>query len=170
MCGIAGKFNFADNAPVPRELIARMIVAQRHRGPDGSGDYFDRGVGLAYNRLSIIDVGGGQQPMSNEDETIWIVFNGEIYNLPELRDRLEAKGHKFRTHCDTEAIVHLYEEFGEDCVHELRGMFAFTIWDCRNETLFIARDRLGIKPLHYTVPAGKSLVFGSEIGRASCRG
>src|ERR1043166_5394464 len=116
MCGIAGKFNFTDSAPVSRELISRMNVAQHHRGPDGSGEYFDRGVGLSHTRLSIIDVGGGHQPMSNEDNTVWIVFNGEIYNFPELRDRLEAKGHKFRTHCDTEAIVHLYEEFGEDCV------------------------------------------------------
>ena len=163
MCGIAGKFNFADGAPVARELVARMNVAQTHRGPDGSGEYFDRGVGLAHRRLSILDVAGGHQPMANEDNTIWIVFNGEIYNFPELRDRLEAKGHRFRSHCDTEAIVHLYEDLGENCVGELRGMFAFAIWDSRTETLFIARDRLGIKPLHYTVLDGKSLVFGSEI-------
>jgi asparagine synthase (glutamine-hydrolysing) len=163
MCGIAGKFNFADNAPVPRELITRMNVAQAHRGPDGSGEYFDRGVGLAHRRLSILDVEGGRQPMTNEDSTIWIVFNGEIYNFPELRDRLEAKGHRFRSHCDTEAIVHLYEELGENCVDELRGMFAFAIWDSRTEKLFIARDRLGIKPLHYAVLGGRSLVFGSEI-------
>ncbi len=163
MCGIAGKFNFSDNAPVSRELIARMNVAQAHRGPDGSGEYFDRGVGLAHRRLSILDVEGGHQPMTNEDNTIWIVFNGEIYNFPELRDRLEAKGHKFRSHCDTEAIVHLYEDLGENCVDELRGMFAFAIWDSRVEKLFIARDRLGIKPLHYTVLGNKSLVFGSEI-------
>lgn len=163
MCGIAGKFNYGDNAPVPRELIARMNVAQAHRGPDGSGEYFDCGVGLAHRRLSILDVEGGHQPMTNEDNTIWIVFNGEIYNFPELRDRLEAKGHKFRSHCDTEAIVHLYEEMGENCVDELRGMFAFAIWDSRVEKLFIARDRLGIKPLHYTVLGNRSLVFGSEI-------
>ncbi|HTS19103.1 MAG TPA: asparagine synthase (glutamine-hydrolyzing) [Verrucomicrobiae bacterium] len=163
MCGIAGKFNFADNAPVSRELIARMNVAQAHRGPDGSGEYFDRGVGLAHRRLSILDVAGGHQPMANEDDTIWIVFNGEIYNFPELRDRLEAKGHTFRSHCDTEAIVHLYEDLGENCVDELRGMFAFAIWDSRIEKLFIARDRIGIKPLHYAVLGGKSLVFGSEM-------
>src|SRR5882724_10633756 len=163
MCGIAGKFNFADGAPVSHELIARMNVAQAHRGPDGAGEYFDRGVGLAHRRLSILDVEGGRQPMTNEDNTVWIVFNGEIYNFPELRDRLEAKGHKFRSHCDTEAIVHLYEDLGENCVDELRGMFAFAIWDSRTETLFIARDRLGIKPLHYSVLGGKSLVFGSEI-------
>lgn len=163
MCGIAGKFNFADSAPVSRELIARMNVAQAHRGPDGSGEYFDRGVGMAHRRLSILDVEGGRQPMCNEDNTVWIVFNGEIYNFPELRDRLEAKGHKFRTHCDTEAIVHLYEDLGENCVGELRGMFAFAIWDSRAEKLFIARDRLGIKPLHYAVLGGKALLFGSEI-------
>jgi asparagine synthase (glutamine-hydrolysing) len=163
MCGIAGKFNFADNAPVERELIARMNTAQAHRGPDGSGEHFDRGVGLAHRRLSILDVEGGHQPMTNEDHTIWIVFNGEIYNFPELRDRLEAKGHKFRSHCDTEAIVHLYEDLGENCVDELRGMFAFAIWDSRVEKLFIARDRIGIKPLHYAVLGGTSLVFGSEI-------
>jgi asparagine synthase (glutamine-hydrolysing) len=163
MCGIAGKFNFADRAPVSHELIARMNVAQAHRGPDGAGEYFDRGVGLAHRRLSILDVEGGRQPMTNEDSTIWIVFNGEIYNFPELRDRLEAKGHKFRSHCDTEAIVHLYEDLGENCVDELRGMFAFAIWDSRTEKLFIARDRLGIKPLHFAVLGGKSLVFGSEI-------
>ena len=163
MCGIAGKFNFAEGTPVARELIARMNVSQAHRGPDGSGEYFDRGVGLAHRRLSILDVAGGHQPMTNENNTIWIVFNGEIYNFPELRDRLEAKGHRFRSHCDTEAIVHLYEDLGENCVGELRGMFAFAIWDSRTETIFIARDRLGIKPLHYTVLDGKSLVFGSEI-------
>lgn len=163
MCGIAGKFNFADGAPVSRELMARMNVAQRHRGPDGCGQHFDRGVGLAHTRLSIIDVSGGHQPMSNEDESLWIVFNGEIYNFPQLRRRLQAKGHKFRTHSDTETILHLYEELGEDCVNELRGMFAFAIWDSRAEKLFIARDRLGIKPLHYTVAQGRSLVFGSEI-------
>ncbi len=163
MCGIAGKFNFGDRAPVPTALLDRMNLVQQHRGPDGAGIYNSGAVGLAHRRLSILDLAGGHQPMSNEDGTVWIVFNGEIYNYPELRPQLEARGHVFRTHSDTEAIVHLYEDRGEDCVQELRGMFAFAIWDARHETLFLSRDRLGIKPLHYAVPRGASLVFGSEI-------
>ena len=168
MCGIAGKFNFADHAPVPRDLIARMIVAQHHRGPDGSGEYFDRGVGLAHNRLAILDVAGGAQPMSNEDGTIHIIFNGEIYNFPELRDRLIANGHKFQSHCDTEAIVHLYEDLGENCVDELRGMFTFAIWDCRQQKLFIARDRIGIKHcITPSWPANRSC--SAARSKRSCR-
>ncbi|NQU10154.1 asparagine synthase (glutamine-hydrolyzing), partial [bacterium] len=163
MCGIAGKFNFADRAPVPVELIERMNTVQAHRGPDGSGIHLGPGVGLGHRRLSIIDVAGGHQPLANEDGQVWISFNGEIYNFPELRQQLEARGHQFRTNTDTEVIVHLYEDQGERCVESLRGMFAFALWDQRRETLLLARDRLGIKPLHYAVLENRSLVFGSEI-------
>src|SRR6202040_3679296 len=137
----------------------RQIV---HRGPDDDGFFVDGNVGLAMRRLSIIDVKSGHQPLANETDDVWIVFNGEIYNHAELRVMLEAKGHHYRTHCDTETIVHLYEEYGRDCVKYLRGMFAFVIWDRRRQVLFAARDRLGIKPFYYRWD-GKSFLFGSEI-------
>lgn len=133
-----------------------------HRGPDDDGYYVAGAVGLGFRRLAIIDLNTGHQPLSNEDGSVWIVFNGEIYNYQELRSFLQQKGHIFRTKTDTEVIVHLYEEFGEDCVTQLRGMFAFAIWDARNEKLFLARDRVGIKPLYYW-KSDRSLVFGSEI-------
>ena len=133
-----------------------------HRGPDDEGIYAEGGVGLGMRRLSIIDVAGGHQPVHNEDETVWIVFNGEIYNFPELRKELESRGHRFYTKTDTEAIVHLYEEFGSECVQKLRGMFAFAIYDERHRSVLLARDRLGIKPLHYAWHDG-DLFFGSEI-------
>jgi asparagine synthase (glutamine-hydrolysing) len=133
-----------------------------HRGPDDDGFLADENVGLAMRRLSIIDVKSGHQPLANETEDIWIVFNGEIYNHRELRAQLEAKGHRYRTHSDTETIVHLYEEYGRDCVKHLRGMFAFAIWDRRKRSLFAARDRLGIKPFYYRWD-GSLLLFGSEI-------
>jgi asparagine synthase (glutamine-hydrolysing) len=133
-----------------------------HRGPDNEGIYTAGSVGLGVRRLSIVDLATGHQPLSNEDGTVWIVFNGEIYNHAALRKDLEAKGHQYRTHSDTETIVHLYEEYGQDCVHHLRGMFAFAIWDVRRQRLFIARDRLGIKPLYYQLTS-QQMVFGSEI-------
>ncbi len=161
MCGITGIFNI-DRENVCAETLKKMNSTMIHRGPDAEGYYTDRFVGLAHRRLSIIDLEGGKQPLSNENETIWIVFNGEIYNFLELKKLLENKGHVFTTHSDTETIVHLYEEYGEKSVEMLQGMFAFAIWDKNRSTMFIARDRLGIKPLYYFFD-GKKLVFGSEI-------
>jgi len=162
MCGICGKLEFEKDRQVPAALIKRMAEAIRHRGPDDEGFYRSGQVGLGFRRLSIIDLAGGHQPLSNEDETVWIVFNGEIYNYRSLREELATKGHIFKTSSDTEVIVHLYEEYGSECVQKLRGMFAFAIWDSCGKTLFLARDRVGIKPLYYYV--GRNfLSFGSEI-------
>src|SRR6185503_16280340 len=140
----------------------RMRDVLRHRGPDGAGLYVSDGVGLAHRRLSIVDVAGGHQPMANEDQSVWISFNGEIYNHAELRPGLEARGHRYKTRSDTETILHLYEELGERCVERLSGMFAFAIWDENRRLLLLARDRLGIKPLYYAV-VGDELLFASEI-------
>ena len=145
-----------------RALIERMCDVITHRGPDDVGYYLDGGLAIGMRRLSIIDVASGHQPICNEDGTVWIVFNGEIYNFAELRSRLILQGHKFRTRTDTETIIHLYEEEGERCVERLRGMFGFAIWDKRENKLFIARDRAGKKPLHYTISNG-TFVFGSEL-------
>ena len=162
MCGICGKFFFDREASVSEVLVKNMADAIAHRGPDDEGFYISGQIGLGFRRLSIIDLGGGHQPLSNEDGTVWIVFNGEIYNYQALRRELIAKGHTFRTKTDTEVIVHLYEEYGTDCVQHLRGMFAFAIWDARERALFLARDRVGIKPLYYFVDK-KFLAFGSEL-------
>ena len=139
-----------------------MCKAIVHRGPDDEGFYLSKGVGLGMRRLSILDVSGGHQPIHDEDRNVWVVFNGEIYNFLELRRELESRGHRFYTHSDTEVIVHLYEEFGADCVRKLRGMFAIALWDARRKTLLLARDRLGKKPVHYAFHNG-NLYFGSEI-------
>lgn len=162
MCGIVGVLNLHEPQFVPEKLLRQMLGAIRHRGPDEFGIYRDEWANLGNARLSIIDVGGGQQPICNEDETLWIVFNGEIFNYLELRPDLEARGHRFRTDCDTEVILHLYEEYGPDCLNYLNGQFAIAIWDTRNRSLFLARDRLGVRPLFYTAGNGQ-LVFGSEI-------
>ncbi len=162
MCGISGVLYFDETRPVQPGILQAMNGVIRHRGPDSDGFYFRPGIGLAMRRLAIVDVEGGRQPLSNEDGTVWIVFNGEIYNAPELRPRLEARGHVFRTQTDTETIVHLYEEHGPDCVHHLRGMFAFAIWDQSRRRLLIARDRVGKKPLYYAEHDG-GLLFGSEL-------
>lgn len=162
MCGICGVFHSDPVQRVNRELLAAMNRQIVHRGPDDDGFFVDGNVGLAMRRLSIIDVQTGHQPLSNEDGNLWIVFNGEIYNHRDLRKDLQARGHRYRTQSDTETIVHLYEEYGRDCVLHLRGMFAFVIWDRSNRSLFIARDRLGIKPLYYRYD-GSTLLFGSEI-------
>lgn len=163
MCGIAGKLSLDGQTPIDPELIRRMTDVIAHRGPDGEGKHLSGPVGLGHRRLSIIDLRpAGAQPMCNEDESVWIVFNGEIYNYQELRERLINRGHCFRSLTDTEVIIHLYEDLGVDCLAHLRGMFAFAIWDRRQRTLFLARDRVGIKPLYYTT-AGGSLLFGSEI-------
>lgn len=164
MCGIAGMFG-PEGAMSPGErrgLVTQMCSVIEHRGPDDDGFYIDGGLAIGMRRLSIIDLVTGRQPISNEDGSIWIVFNGEIYNFQELRDDLIRRGHTFQTGTDTEAIVHLYEDEGERCVERLRGMFAFAIWDKRERKLFIARDRVGVKPLHYCL-AGETLVFASEI-------
>jgi len=162
MCGICGKLNFDRNEPVDLSLIGRMSDAIAHRGPDGDGHYFGRGVGLGHRRLSIIDLYTGDQPMSNEDGSVWVVYNGEIYNFAELRLQLEGCGHVFKSKTDTEVIVHAYEQWGEDAVKRLRGMFTFALWDVRNDVLLLARDRVGIKPLYY-VNTSRGLLFASEI-------
>ena len=161
MCGIAGIVRW-DGAPVPESDIRAMCSAIVHRGPDDEGVYLGDGVALGMRRLSIIDLEGGRQPISNEDGTVWIVFNGEIYNYRELRRDLELRGHRFRTDSDTETIVHLYEDLGVRCVERLRGMFAFALWDERTRQLLLARDRLGIKPLYYAERGGE-IVFASEL-------
>jgi len=164
MCGINGiAFSKRSGRMAERRVIESMRDVLRHRGPDDDGILLDGPVGLGHRRLSIVDVGGGRQPISNEDNTIHIIYNGEIYNHADYREPLEASGHVYRTHCDTETIVHLYEEHGRDCVQSLRGMFAFAIWDQRKQELFIARDRLGVKPLYYFHAADGSLYFASEI-------
>jgi asparagine synthase (glutamine-hydrolysing) len=162
MCGIAGIIDNNSGGIVDSEVIHAMCQTILYRGPDDEGMYVKGPVGLGMRRLSIIDLAGGRQPIHNEDKNVWVVFNGEIYNFPELRRQLELAGHRFYTHTDTEAIVHLYEDLGCDCVQKLRGMFAFAIFDERQRTLMLARDRLGIKPLHYA-PTPDRLLFGSEI-------
>jgi asparagine synthase (glutamine-hydrolysing) len=162
MCGICGIFHPDRPQRVSRDALEAMNEKITHRGPDDDGFLVEENVGLAMRRLSIIDIQTGHQPISNEDQTVWIVFNGEIYNHRELRKDLEPRGHCYRTKSDTETIVHLYEQYGDHCVKYLRGMFAFAIWDRSKRRLYIARDRLGIKPLYYYYD-GKTLLFGSEI-------
>ncbi|HEV2881236.1 MAG TPA: asparagine synthase (glutamine-hydrolyzing) [Pyrinomonadaceae bacterium] len=161
MCGIVGIVD-RRRRPVDEAVVGRMCEAIRHRGPDEDGFYHGEGVGLAMRRLAIIDLKSGQQPMHNADRTAWIVFNGEIYNYKDVRARLEELGHRFDTNCDTEVVIHAYDEYGAECPKHLRGMFAFAIWDERTEELFLARDRVGKKPLLYA-RAGDEFVFGSEF-------
>ncbi|MCP4515470.1 MAG: asparagine synthase (glutamine-hydrolyzing), partial [Delftia sp.] len=166
MCGIVGTLNLTQEHPIDPRLLRAMLGAIRHRGPDQFGVYVAQddqgGVGLGNARLSIIDLGGGQQPISNEEGSLWIVFNGEIFNYVELQPELERQGHQLATSADTEVIVHLYEDHGPDCLEHLNGQFAFALWDERERSLFIARDRLGIRPLYYTVQDG-AFIFASEI-------
>src|SRR5262245_21744930 len=161
MCGIAGLFSL-HGKPVLEDEVQSMCDAMVHRGPNDDGYYTAPGIGLGMRRLSIIDIDGGHQPVRNEDGSVWVVFNGEIYNFKTLRCSLERQGHRFYSETDTEVIVHLYEQYGESCVDKLRGMFAFALWDERRKTLLLARDRLGVKPLFYTVVDGR-LAFGSEL-------
>ena len=161
MCGIAGVFLRDDPRPVAETRLLAMISAIRHRGPDGDGFHIEPHIGLGFCRLAIIDIKTGAQPLSNEDGTVWLVFNGEIYNYQELASQLRAKGHTFRTHSDSETIVHAYEEWGDDCVEHLRGIFAFAIWDRKRQRLLLARDRSGVKPLYLCENSG-SLSFASE--------
>jgi asparagine synthase (glutamine-hydrolysing) len=161
MCGITGVLYFEDREPsIP--MLKRMTDIIHHRGPNDVGFWTDNRIGLAFKRLSIIDLAEGHQPLANEDDSVWIIFNGEIYNYKELRTMLQERGHKFKTHSDTEVIVHLYEEFGEECVKYLRGMFGFVIWDRNKKQLFGARDHFGIKPFYYHY-SGRQFLFGSEI-------
>ncbi len=162
MCGICGIIGINGSQPVDENILLKMAQVMRHRGPDDQGFYYADGVGLGARRLSIIDLAGGQQPIANEDESMWIVFNGEIYNYRELRTYLQRQGHIFRTCTDTEVILHLYEDFGVDCVQHLNGIFAFALWDIPRQEVVLARDRLGIKPLYYTEVANQ-LIFGSEM-------
>jgi asparagine synthase (glutamine-hydrolysing) len=162
MCGIAGIVDGRPDARVDQSTIRRMCQAIVHRGPDDEGIFVKGGTGLGMRRLSVIDLSGGHQPVFNEDRTVWVVFNGEIYNFPQLRRDLENQGHRFYTNSDTEVIVHLYEDLGAECVQKLRGMFAFALYDEKRRCLLMARDRLGKKPLHYALANGQ-LLFGSEI-------
>src|SRR5512145_1697504 len=163
MCGIAGLFDTRGKRDFPPDLVRRMNDVQHHRGPDEGGYHFEPGVALAHRRLSIIDLSTGQQPLFNEDGSVAVVFNGEIYNFQELIPELTALGHVFHTRSDTEVIVHAWEAWGADCVRRFRGMFAFALWDRNRETLFLARDRLGVKPLYYALLPDGQLLFGSEL-------
>ena len=162
MCGICGIVNLNTPEPIDRDTLLKMTKIMKHRGPDEQGIYTDEWVGLGSRRLSIIDLVGGRQPIANEDESMRIIFNGEIYNYRELRTYLQKRGHVFRTRTDTEVILHLYEEFGGDCAQHLNGIFAFAIWDIPRQEIFIARDRMGVKPLYYTETANR-FIFGSEM-------
>jgi asparagine synthase (glutamine-hydrolysing) len=162
MCGISGKLMFEPESAVAPTLMKSMANAMVHRGPDDEGYYLSGPVGLGFRRLSIIDLNTGHQPISNEDGSVWVIFNGEIYNYRELREQLLAKGHSFTTRTDTEVLVHLYEEHGPGMLERLRGMFALAIWDEKQRTLLLARDRVGIKPIYY-YKTGRFLSFASEF-------
>ena len=168
MCGIAGIYNFHSSHYVEKNILSEMVTKLKHRGPDGSGQYLRQNIGLGHTRLAILDISpAGKQPMSNQDQTIWITYNGEIYNYQSLRTSLQVKGYDFQSHSDTEVILRAYEEYGEECVRYLQGMFAFGIWDARRQLLLIARDRLGIKPLYFHKGEDKFL-FASEIKALLC--
>jgi asparagine synthase (glutamine-hydrolysing) len=162
MCGICGIFEYERRTDLPADLVHRMNQTMIHRGPDDGGVFVGPGIGLGHRRLSIIDLAGGHQPMSNEDGTVWVLLNGEIYNYPELRAELLQRGHKFVTKSDTEAVVHLYEEYGHECFAKLRGMFSIAIWDSKNRKVVLARDRVGKKPLFYAADSVR-ILFGSEL-------
>ncbi|HJZ74998.1 MAG TPA: asparagine synthase (glutamine-hydrolyzing) [Vicinamibacterales bacterium] len=162
MCGVAGKFNFDHGRPIDRTRLQAMTSVIAHRGPDADGFHIGDGIGLGHRRLSIIDLSTGDQPLTNEDGTIWVIFNGEIYNFAELRAELQAHGHRFRTQSDTEVIVHGYEQWGDAAVDRFRGMFAIALWDQPRRRLLLVRDRLGVKPLYFCVTSG-GITFGSEI-------
>src|SRR5690349_12881993 len=149
MCGIAGILNVADRPPPSRAALSRMAAAQRHRGPDGWGLYRDERCGLAHVRLSVVDLAAGAQPLCNEDASLWITLNGEIFNHVELRDELRGRGHRFRTGTDTEVVVHAFEEWGEACFERLNGQWALALWDSARQCLVLSRDRLGVRPIHH---------------------
>ena len=163
MCGITGIVDMRGERPVDEALLSAMNGVIAHRGPDGDGFHFEPGVGLGHRRLSIIDLEGGKQPLYNEDHSVVVTYNGEIFNFMEVERELLQRGHTFRTRSDTEVVVHAWEEWGVECLKRFNGMFAFAIWDRRAKTLFVARDRLGVKPLYYAeLPDGR-LIFGSEL-------
>jgi len=161
MCGICG-ISYSNNQIPEHALLEKMTAAIAHRGPDSDGFYTNNGIGLAMCRLAIIDVASGDQPISNEDESVWIVFNGECYNYPDMRAELDKRGHKLKTKSDTECVVHFYEDEGDECVKRLRGMFAFALWDKKKQRLLLARDRLGKKPMYYTIQ-NNTLYYASEL-------
>ncbi|GAO20287.1 amidotransferase 1, exosortase A system-associated [Alicycliphilus denitrificans] len=163
MCGISGIFDTRGTGTIPRDLISRINNVQSHRGPDENEVHLEPGLALGHRRLSVIDLATGTQPLFNEDGTVGIVFNGEIYNYLELMQELNDLGYRFRTRSDTEVIVHAWQAWGEACVHRLRGMFAFALWDRKHQTLFLARDRMGVKPMHYAWLPDGSFIFGSEL-------
>jgi asparagine synthase (glutamine-hydrolysing) len=167
MCGLAGILDLSGNLPPEPAVLAQMTGGLSHRGPDDAGVYFAQAVALAARRLSIVDVAGGHMPLANEDETVWITYNGEVYNAPAMREELRTLGHRFRTQGDTEVIVHAYEEWAEGCIERLRGMFALALWDVPRQRLLLARDRFGVKPLYYALANGR-LVFASEIEPVLC--
>src|SRR5262245_18719010 len=163
MCGITGIVDLVGRRTIEEQTLRVMNGTISHRGPDGDGFHVEPGVGFGHRRLSIIDLEGGKQPLYNEDQSVVVTYNGEIYNFRELEVELRVRGHTFRTRCDSEVIVHAWEEWGERCVDRFNGMFAFAIWDRNRETLFLARDRLGVKPLYYTFLADGRLLFASEL-------
>lgn len=162
MCGIAGVFSIKGPGRISSDLLEKMIGCLQHRGPDESGVYFDDWIGLGHTRLSIIDLSSGTQPIHNENETLWIVYNGEVFNYIELKEDLLEKGHRFYTTTDTEVVLHLYEELGHCCLDLLNGQFALAIWDSKEKELFLARDRFGIRPIYYSL-RDDSILFASEI-------
>jgi asparagine synthase (glutamine-hydrolysing) len=162
MCGIAGRFNFDSHHAVDPQRLRAMTGILAHRGPDAEGFHVGRGIGLGHRRLSVIDLSTGDQPLANEDHTVWVVFNGEIYNFAEIRSELQRHGHRFRTTGDTEVIVHAYEQWGTQSVERFRGMFAYALWDDAARRLLLVRDRIGVKPLYYSA-SGTGITFGSEI-------
>src|SRR5215469_10362600 len=162
MCGICGQYNFGTGEPVSSQTVRRMADSLVHRGPDDEGFYISGPLGLGFRRLSIIDLGGGHQPMSDREESVWVVFNGEIYNFLELRRELEGYGHSFRTNSDTAVIIHGYKQWGDEVLNRLNGMFGLAIWDVRQRRLVVARDPFGIKLIYYRIH-GDTLYFGSEM-------
>src|SRR5215813_12364412 len=164
MCGIAGIMDLRGRRTIDVHRVERMTDLLAHRGPDGDGCYALSGIALGHRRLAIVDVAGGRQPMFNETGSVAVVYNGEIYNFGELVQELSARGHRFRTRCDTEVIAHAWEEWGEACLQRFRGMFAFALWDGDKEALFLARDRVGEKPLYYAATRDGYFVFASELG------
>lgn len=162
MCAIAGILNLTEGVAPSESSLRAMLGMVRHRGPDQFGIFLEDQVALGNARLSIVDVSGGQQPIGSEDENLWIVFNGEVFNHLELRSELEQRGHRFTTHCDTEVVLHLYEEHGPECLRRLNGQFALAIWNRHERSLFLARDRVGVRPLFYTCTPDR-LLFASEI-------
>ena len=163
MCGIVGIFDLKEKREINRDLLSRMNESQHHRGPDEGNLYIEAGLGFGHRRLSIIDISSGQQPMISADNNAVLTYNGEVYNFLDLRKELEDLGYHFKTHCDTEVILVAWQAWGEACVERFRGMFAFAIWDRNLQTLFLARDRLGVKPLYYAELSSGHFIFSSEL-------